>query len=234
MQQYLQNKKGLVDGVFDQVYNEYDLMNDFMSLGVHRFWKKSLINMMNPSSNKKLIDVACGTGDIGKLFLDNTSKDAEITCVDPNKGMISKGKHKLSKYNNIKWVVAAAERLPLPDNSYDFYTISFGLRNTKNLNKALSEAYRVLKPGGRYLCLEFSKIQNSNLDFIYKNYSKLIPKIGGLVVGEKEPYEYLVKSIEQFINQEELPDLMKKNNFHKCSYRNFSGGIVSIHSGWKL
>ena len=234
MQQYLQNKKGLVDGVFDQVYNKYDLMNDFMSLGVHRFWKKSLINMMNPSSNKKLIDVACGTGDIGKLFLNNTSKDAEITCVDPNKGMISKGKHKLSKYNNIKWVVAAAERLPLPDNSYDFYTISFGLRNTKNLNKALSEAYRVLKPGGRYLCLEFSKIQNSNLDFIYKNYSKLIPKIGGLVVGEKEPYEYLVKSIEQFINQEELLDLMKKNNFHKCSYRNFSGGIVSIHSGWKL
>ena len=234
MQQYLQNKKGLVDGVFDQVYNKYDLMNDFMSLGVHRFWKKSLINMMNPSSNKKLIDVACGTGDIGKLFLNNSSKDAEITCVDPNKGMISKGKHKLSKYNNIKWVVAAAERLPLPDNSYDFYTISFGLRNTKNLNKALSEAYRVLKPGGRYLCLEFSKIQNSNLDFIYKNYSKLIPKIGGLVVGEKEPYEYLVKSIEQFINQEELLDLMKKNNFHKCSYRNFSGGIVSIHSGWKL
>jgi demethylmenaquinone methyltransferase/2-methoxy-6-polyprenyl-1,4-benzoquinol methylase len=234
MQQYLQNKKGLVDGVFDQVYNKYDLMNDFMSLGVHRFWKKSLINMMNPSSNKKLIDVACGTGDIGKLFLDNTSKDAEITCVDPNKGMISKGKHKLSKYNNIEWVVAAAERLPLPDNSYDFYTISFGLRNTKNLNKALSEAYRVLKPGGRYLCLEFSKIQNSNLDFIYKNYSKLIPKIGEFVVGEKEPYEYLVKSIEQFINQEELLDLMKKNNFHKCSYRNFSGGIVSIHSGWKL
>ena len=209
-------------------------MNDFMSLGVHRFWKKSLINMMNPSSNKKLIDVACGTGDIGKLFFDNTDKDAEITCVDPNKGMISKGKHKLSKYNNIKWVVAAAERLPLPDNSYDFYTISFGLRNTKNLNKALSEAYRVLKPGGRYLCLEFSKIQNSNLDFIYKNYSKLIPRIGGFVVGEKEPYEYLVKSIEQFINQEELLDLMKKNNFHKCSYRNFSGGIVSIHSGWKL
>jgi demethylmenaquinone methyltransferase/2-methoxy-6-polyprenyl-1,4-benzoquinol methylase len=189
---------------------------------------------MNPSSNKKLIDVACGTGDIGKLFLDNTNKDAEITCVDPNKGMISKGKHKLSKYNNIKWVVAAAERLPLPDNSYDFYTISFGLRNTKNLNKALSEAYRVLKPGGRYLCLEFSKIQNSNLDLIYKNYSKLIPKIGEFVVGEKEPYEYLVKSIEQFINQEELLDLMKKNNFHKCSYRDFSGGIVSIHCGWKL
>ncbi|MBD1138896.1 bifunctional demethylmenaquinone methyltransferase/2-methoxy-6-polyprenyl-1,4-benzoquinol methylase UbiE [Pelagibacterales bacterium SAG-MED46] len=234
MQQYLQNKKGLVDGVFDQVYNKYDLMNDFMSLGIHRLWKKSLINMMNPSSNKKLIDVACGTGDVGKLFLDNTNKNAEITCVDPNKGMINKGRSKLSKYNNIKWIVSGAERLPLPDNSFDFYTISFGLRNTKSLNKALSEAHRVLRPGGRYLCLEFSKIQNSNLDFIYKNYSKIIPIIGEFVVGKKEPYQYLVKSIEQFINQEELLDLMIKNNFHKCSYRNFSGGIVSIHSGWKV
>ena len=102
------------------------------------------------------------------------------------------------------------------------------------MNKALSEAYRVLKPGGRYLCLEFSKIQNSNLDFVYKNYSKLIPIIGQFVVGEKEPYEYLIKSIEQFINQDELIELMEKNNFQKCSYRNLSGGIVSIHSGWKI
>ena len=234
MQQYLQNKKGLVDGVFDQVYNKYDLMNDFMSLGVHRFWKKSLINMMNPSLNKKLIDVACGTGDIGKLYLDNTVKDAEITCVDPNKGMISKGKHKLSKYNNIKWVVAEAEKLPFENDTFDFYTISFGLRNTKNLDKSLSEAYRVLKPGGRYLCLEFSKIQNSNLDLLYKNYSKLIPHIGKAVVGDKDPYEYLTKSIEEFVNQEELIDLMKENNFKNCSYRNLSGGIVAIHSGWKI
>ena len=234
MQQYLQNKKGLVDSVFNQVYNKYDLMNDFMSLGVHRYWKKSMINMMNPRDNRKLIDVACGTGDIGKLFLDNVCKDTKITCVDPNKGMISKGKQKLSNHKNIKWIISPAEKLPLPDNSFDYYTISFGLRNTKDLNKALSEAYRVLKPGGRYLCLEFSKIQNSNLDLIYKNYSKLIPVIGQFVVGEKEPYEYLIKSIEEFINQDELIDLMKKNNFHKCSYRNFSGGIVSIHSGWKV
>ena len=234
MQQYLQNKKGLVEGVFDQVYNKYDLMNDFMSLGVHRFWKKSLINMMKPSLDKKLIDVACGTGDIGKLFLDNTKKESEITCVDPNKGMISEGKKKLSNYQNIKWIISSAEKLPLQDNIFDFYTISFGLRNTKSLDRALSEAYRVLKPGGRYLCLEFSKIQNSNLEFIYKNYSKLIPAIGKLIVGEKRPYEYLVKSIEEFINQEELIEIMEKNNFQKCSYRNFSGGIVSIHSGWKL
>ena len=234
MQQNLQNKKGLVDNVFDQVYDKYDLMNDFMSIGVHRYWKKSLINMMNPRVNKKLIDVACGTGDIGKLFLDNTNKDSEITCVDPNKGMIGKGKQKLSNYKNIKWFISPAEKLPFADNTFDYYTISFGLRNTKDINKALSEAQRVLKPGGRYLCLEFSKIQNSNLDFIYKNYSKLIPIIGQFVVGEKEPYEYLVKSIENFVNQEELISLMKNNKFEKCFYRNLSGGIVSIHSGWKL
>ena len=234
MQQNLQNKKGLVENVFNQVYSKYDLMNDFMSIGVHRYWKKSLINMMNPRVNRKLIDVACGTGDVGKLFLDSTNKEAEITCVDPNKGMVSQGKQKLSNYKNVKWVISPAEKLPITDNSFDYYTISFGLRNTKNLNKALSEAYRVLKPGGRYLCLEFSKIQNSNLDFVYKNYSKLIPIIGQFVVGEKEPYEYLIKSIEQFINQDELIGLMKKNNFQKCSYRNLSGGIVSIHSGWKI
>ena len=234
MQQNLQNKKGLVEGVFNQVYNKYDLMNDFMSLGIHRIWKKSLINMMNPSLNKKLIDVACGTGDIGKLFLDSTNKDNKITCVDPNKGMIGQGRQKLSKYKNIEWIISPAEKLPLPNNSFDFYTISFGLRNTKNLNKALAEAYRVLKPGGRYLCLEFSKIQNSNLDFIYKKYSKFIPILGQFVVGEKEPYEYLIDSIEKFVNQDELIELMKNNNFKKCSYRNFSGGIVSIHSGWKF
>ena len=234
MQQNLQNKKGLVENVFNQVFNKYDLMNDFMSMGVHRYWKKSLINMMNPRDKRKLIDVACGTGDVGKLFLDSTNKEAEITCIDPNKGMIAQGKHKLSNFKNIKWIISPAEKLPIADNSFDYYTISFGLRNTKNLNKALSEAYRVLKPGGRYLCLEFSKIQNANLDFIYKNYSKLIPIIGQFVVGEKEPYEYLIKSIEQFINQDELIELMEKNNFHKCSYRNLSGGIVSIHSGWKI
>ena len=234
MQQYLQNKKGLVDSVFNQVYKKYDLMNDFMSLGIHRLWKKNLINMMKPSLNKKLIDVACGTGDIGKLFLDNTSKDSEITCVDPNKGMISQGKQKLSNYKSIEWIIAPAERLPLPDNTFDFYTISFGLRNTKDLNKALSEAYRVLKPGGRYLCLEFSKIQNSNIDFFYKKYSKLIPIIGQFVVGKKKPYEYLIESINEFVNQEELINLLEKNNFQMCSFRNFSGGIVSIHSGWKL
>ncbi len=190
--------------------------------------------MMNPSEKTNLIDVACGTGDIGKLFLENTRIDLEITCVDPNKGMITKGKKKLDKYKNIKWILSPAEKLPILDKTFDFYTISFGLRNTKDIRKAISEAYRVLKPGGRFLCLEFSKIQNSNLEFIYKNYSKLIPLIGSFIVGEKEPYEYLIKSIENFVSQEELVSLMKENNFKKCSYRNLSGGIVSIHSGWKL
>ena len=234
MQQYLQNKKGLVQNVFDQVYDKYDLMNDFMSLGIHRLWKKNMINMMNPSINQKLIDVACGTGDIAKLFLNNVGKYSEITCVDPNKGMINKGKEKLNEYKNLNWVIAPAEKLPLKENSFDFYTISFGLRNTKDLNKSIAEAYRVLKPGGRFLCLEFSKIQNSSLELIYKNYSKLIPSIGKLIVGEKKPYEYLVESIEKFISQDELINLMINNNFKKCFYRNLSGGIVSIHSGWKI
>ena len=233
MQQYLQNKKGLVQNVFDQVYDQYDLMNDLMSLGTHRLWKSTMLNLMNPSKNQKLIDVACGTGDIAKLFLNRVNKFSEITCVDPNKGMIDKGKVKLKNYKNLKWIIASAEKLPLQDNLFDFYTISFGLRNAKKLDKSLAEAYRVLKPGGRFLCLEFSKIQNSNLDFIYKNYSKIIPTIGKFVVGEEQPYEYLIKSIENFINQDELIDLMIKKNFKKCSYRNLSGGIVSIHSGWK-
>jgi len=234
MQQYLQNKKGLVQDVFDSVYDKYDLMNDLMSFGIHRIWKKDLINWMNPSNDKKLIDVACGTGDLGKLFLEATNINQEIFCVDPNLAMIGKGKDKLSNYKNINWINAPAENLPVKNNSCDYYTISFGLRNTKNLNKALSEAYRVLKPGGRYLCLEFSKIQNLNLNFIYKKYSKIIPFLGKVVIGEKKPYEYLIKSIEKFVNQDELIDLMKKNNFKDCTYRNLSGGVVAIHSGWKI
>jgi len=234
MQQNLQNKDGLVKNVFNKVYDKYDLMNDFMSLGIHRIWKKDLIQLMNPSKGKKLIDVACGTGDLGKLYLESVGANQKILCVDPNKGMIKKSKSKLKKYKNIKWIIASAENLPIQDNSCDYYTISFGLRNTKNLNKALSEAYRILKSGGRYLCLEFSKIENSNLNSFYKNYSKLIPLIGKIVVGEKEPYEYLIKSIDNFINQPQLINLMEKNKFQNCTYRNLSGGIVAIHSGWKI
>jgi len=234
MHQELQQKKKLVKEVFNKVFDKYDLMNDFMSLGVHRRWKKDFIQMLNPTSEKKLIDVGCGTGDIADLYIKSTNNNTRILCIDPNKKMIDEGKKKLKKYENIIWKIGYAEDLKVEDNIYDFYTISFALRNAKDLNKSLSEAYRVLKKGGRFLCLEFSKIENSNLEFIYKNYSKIIPFIGQFIVGEKKPYEYLINSIEKFVNQEKLLELMKKNNFKTCTYRNLSGGIVSIHSGWKV
>ena len=234
MKQDFQQKEGLVEGVFNKVFDKYDLMNDFMSLGIHRIWKKDFVQMINPSKNKKLIDVGCGTGDIASLYIKATSNKASILCVDPNKKMIEECKKKLNKFKNITWQVGYAENLKVPNNSYDFYTISFGLRNTKNLNKSLAEAYRVLKTGGRFLCLEFSKIENLNLDFIYKNYSKIIPLLGQIIVGDKKPYEYLIQSIEKFVNQEQLLEIMRKNNFKNCTYRNLSGGIVAIHSGWKI
>jgi len=234
MQQNLQQKKGLVKSVFDSVYSKYDLMNDFMSFGVHRYWKRELIRLINPSANDTLVDVACGTGDIAKLFSDVNQNQSKILCVDFNRKMLSEGKKRLKNYKNIKWKLSSAENLYLPSNSFDFYTISFGLRNTKNINKSIKEAYRVLKKGGRFFCLEFSKIQNQNLEILYKNYSKFIPIIGKIVVGESKPYEYLIKSIENFVNQEELTEILKKNKFYKSSYKNLSGGIVSIHSGWKI
>ena len=234
MSQVLQQKKGVVKKVFNSVFKKYDLMNDLMSLGIHRIWKKDFVKMMNPTSKKKLIDVACGTGDIAKLYLEAAGKDCSILCVDQNMNMIKECKKNLGKYKNVRWKVSNAEKLNIPNNSFDFYTISFGLRNTKNLDKSLKEAYRVLKKGGKFMCLEFSKIENNNLDFFYKKYSKLIPKIGEIVVGEKKPYEYLVKSIENFLDQKQLKEKMEKNNFARCKYRNFSGGIVSIHSGWKV
>ena len=234
MQQKLQNTKNLVSDVFNKVHDKYDLMNNLMSFGVHKSWKKQLIYSMNPRNNKKLIDVACGTGDIAKLFINATNGRSKVNCVDPSKKMISLGKNKLKNYKNISWKVAKAEKLPFKDSQFDYYSISFGLRNTKNISKSLSEAYRVLKKGGRFFCLEFSKIKNDNLDFIYQNYSKLIPLIGEYVVGDKKPYEYLIKSINEFLDQEELIDLMKKNNFDKCQYINLNGGIVALHSAWKI
>ena len=234
MKPYHINGERLVSKVFKDVFDKYDLMNDLMSLGIHRIWKKDFVTMMNPSNKKKLIDVACGTGDIAKLYFEATNYNSKILCVDPNINMIKKCKKNLKNHKNIKWKVCGAEKLNVPDNSFDFYTISFGLRNTKNVNKSLKEAYRVLKKGGKFMCLEFSKIENNNLDIFYKNYSKLIPEIGKIVVGQKKPYEYLVKSIENFLDQKQLVERMKKNNFVKCKYRNLSGGIVAIHSGWKI
>ena len=234
MNQYLQNKKGKVQSVFNKVYDKYDLMNDLMSIGVHRLWKKDMINWMAPFPKKKLIDMAGGTGDLGKLFLENTNYEGKVLFVDPNLKMLQKVKERLKKHKNISWKKGSAEKIPAPNNYFDYYCISFGLRNTKNINKSLKEAYRVLKPGGRFLCLEFSKVQNLHLESLYKKYSKLIPQLGKLVIGKKEPYEYLIKSIENFINQDELIELMKQNYFIKCEYRNLSGGIVALHSDWKI
>ena len=234
MRQYLQNKKGLNQNVFDKVYEKYDLMNDVMSLGIHRLWKKNLISWMAPSLKKKLIDMACGTGDLGKLFLENTNFTGKVLCIDPNSRMLKKGIERLSKYKNLTWKKGYAEKILAPDNFFDYYCISFGLRNTKNINKSLKEAYRVLKPGGRFLCLEFSKVKNEILNRFYNIYSKSIPIIGKLVVGNSEPYEYLVNSIKEFSSQEELLELLKINNFSNVSFRNLSGGIVAIHSAWKI
>tara|TARA_B100000900_G_scaffold414829_1_gene442658 strand:- start:1533 stop:2237 length:705 start_codon:yes stop_codon:yes gene_type:complete len=234
MRQFLQNQDGLVKNVFDKVYDKYDLMNDFMSFGIHRLWKRHLLNMLAPKKNKKLIDVACGTGDIGKLYLNKIDYVGEVFNVDANKNMIDQGKKRFVNIKNINWKIENAEDLSFKDDYFDYYTISFGLRNTKDINKTLKQAYRVLKPGGRFLCLEFSKIENSNLNFIYKNYSKIIPQIGKIVVGESKPYDYLIKSIENFLNQDQLIDHMNKNGFINCKYRNLSGGVVAIHSGWKI
>ena len=234
MQQNLQQNKGLVESVFNSVFDKYDLMNDLMSFGIHRLWKKELIYMMNPTAKQKLIDVGSGTGDIAKLYSKTTNNNSKILCIEPNIKMIKEGKKKLQKYSNIKWKLGSAEKLMVKNNLFDFYTISFGLRNTKNLNKSIAEAYRVLKKGGKFLCLEFSKIENSNLDFLYKKYSKVIPLLGELIVGNKKPYEYLLKSIDEFANQYQLLEIMKKNGFQNCHYRNLSGGIVAIHYGWKI
>ena len=234
MQQELQNKKGLVDNVFDKSYDKYDLMNVIMSLGIHRVWKKDLIFWMSPKENKNLIDVASGTGDIAKLFAKLTNNKSKVLCIDPNKKMISKGKEKLSNLKNIQWKIGNAENLPVNDNSYEYYSISFGLRNTKNIDKSLSEAFRVLKPGGRFFCLEFSKVENENLDLLYANYSKILPLVGKLVLGDSMPYKYLTESIKNFIDQKTLIELMKKSGFENCSYRNLSGGVAAIHSGWKI
>ena len=234
MNQNLQNKKGLVQDVFNKVYDKYDLMNDLMSIGIHRSWKKDMINWMAPFPKKKLVDMACGTGDLGKLFLENTNYEGNVVFVDPNSKMLKKGMERLKNQKNISWKKGSAEKVPATNNYFDYYCISFGLRNTKNIHQSLKEAYRVLKPGGRFLCLEFSKVQNIHLNNIYKKYSQLIPHVGKIVTGKKEPYDYLIKSIENFINQDELIELMQKNNFTNCEYRNLNGGIVAIHSGWKI
>ena len=234
MKSTIQDKNKLVNSVFSDVHKNYDLMNDIMSLGIHRVWKEKFIDWMNPQPEAKLIDVASGTGDIAKLFSHKTKNSGQITCVEPNHLMLNQGKKKLKKYDNINWVNAPAEKIPLKDNSFDYYSISYGIRNVSDINAVLKEALRLLKPGGRFMCLEFSKIDNEMLNFIYKQYSKAIPFIGKLVVGADKPYKYLVDSIEKFYNQKQLAELMLINGFSNVEYRNVSNGISAIHSGWKI
>ena len=234
MKNTIQDKAKLVNSVFSKVYNKYDLMNDVMSLGIHRIWKDKFIDWMNPSRNSTLIDVASGTGDIAKLFSLRTNNSSTITCIEPNEDMLKKGKANLVNFKNIKWIKSIAETLPVEDNVYDFYSISYGIRNVSDINKTLKEAYRVLKPGGRFMCLEFSKIDNELLNFLYKNYSKAIPALGKYIVGSSKPYEYLIDSIDAFCNQEQLLELITRNGFASVEYRNLSNGISAIHSGWKI
>ena len=234
MKSNIQNKTELVNSVFSKVYKKYDLMNDVMSLGIHRIWKEKFIDWMKPLPRSKLIDVATGTGDIAKLFLDKTENSGKVTCVEPNFEMLSLGKRKLYNYKSVKWINAQAEKIPVKDNMFDYYSISYGIRNVSDINKSLKEALRVLKPGGRFLCLEFSKIDNEILNFIYKQYSKAIPILGKIIVGSEDPYKYLVNSIDKFYNQDQFANLMKKNGFSNIEYRNLSNGISAIHSGWKI
>jgi demethylmenaquinone methyltransferase / 2-methoxy-6-polyprenyl-1,4-benzoquinol methylase len=234
MKSTILDKNKLVNSVFSKVYKKYDLMNDIMSFGIHRLWKEKFIDWMSPRSDSKLIDVAAGTGDIAKLFSKKNNNSSEITCIEPNTGMLEKGKINLKEFKNIKWIKAQAEKLPVKSDAFDFYTISYGIRNVTDINKTLSEAFRVLKPGGRFMCLEFSKIDNEMLNFFYKQYSNLIPIIGKYVVGASQPYEYLVNSIDKFYNQNQLAELMSSNGFSNVNYRNLSNGVSAIHSGWKI
>ncbi len=234
MKSTIQNKSKLVNSVFSQVYKKYDLMNDIMSFGAHRVWKNKLLDWMNPQIYNTLIDVASGTGDIAKIFSKKVNNISEISCVEPNAEMYIEGKNSLKNFKNIKWFKAPAEKLPFKENSFDFYTISYGLRNVSNINLTLKEAKRVLKPGGRFMCLEFSKVDNEIINLIYQKYSKIIPLVGKYVVGSSKPYDYLIRSIKEFYTQNELKNLIKKNGFYNVEYRNLSNGISAIHSGWKI
>ena len=229
-----QSKKEYVTKVFNQVFNKYDLMNDVMSFGAHRIWKRKLMDWMSPRMSHHLVDVASGTGDVAKAFLKDTNFSGKVSCVEPNKNMLQVGKRKLKNFNNVEWYCSHAEKLPFKDETFDIYVVSFGIRNFSNIKLALKESKRVLKPGGRFLCLEFSKVNNEILSEFYKKYSKIIPHIGKYIVGESEPYQYLVNSINDFYSQEELLMLIKSNGFENVEFRDLSGGIAAIHSGWKI
>ena len=231
-------KAGLVGQVFASVADNYDVMNDVMSGGIHRLWKNRFVSMIAPTAGQKFLDVAGGTGDIAFRIWDRTNGRADITVYDINADMLRNGRARAIDrgiLDGIVWTQGDAEKLPYPDNSFDVYTISFGLRNVTRIDDALAEAFRVLKPGGRFYCLEFSKVQNPILASAYDAYSRaFIPQFGKLIAKDAESYEYLVESIRKFPPQKELAARMIDAGFERVSYKNFSAGIAAVHSGYKL
>ncbi len=232
-----QDKERLVRGVFDRVARRYDLMNDLMSGGLHRLWKDSLIDSLRPRPGMHLLDVAGGTGDLAFRFLER-APGARVTVCDINAAMLAVGRDRACDrglVGAIEWIAGNAEALPLPPRSVDAYTIAFGLRNVTRRDAALAEARRVLKPGGRFLCLEFSHVAVPLLGRIYDAYSfRVVPWIGQRVAGDREAYRYLVESIRRFPDQDELAGQIRAAGFDRVAYRNMSGGIVAIHMGWRL
>lgn len=233
-------KQTLVNEVFHRVAGRYDLMNDLMSGGLHRLWKDGLVSWLNPPKRPgwKVLDVAGGTGDVAFRIIDASHGSAHATVLDINGSMLAVGGERAAKRGlevNTDFVEANAEDLPFADETFDAYTIAFGIRNVPRIEVALSEAYRVLKPGGRFLCLEFSEVEMPLLDRVYEAWSfNAIPRIGKIVAGDGEPYAYLVESIRKFPNQENFGAMITRAGFDRVTWRNYSGGISALHSGWKL
>lgn len=232
-----EQKTGLVIDVFDSVADSYDVMNDLMSMGVHRIWKDQLIRQIRPRPEYKYLDVAGGTGDIA-FRIRKVTGGADITVCDLNAEMLRVGRDRATDrgwLNDFEWVVGNAESMPIEDESVDVYTIAFGLRNVTHIDKALADAYRVLKPGGRFFCLEFSHVEEPFLAKMYDAYSyRVIPKIGQMVAKDRDSYQYLVESIRKFPNQNALQRRLYHAGFGKVRVKNLSFGIAAIHEAWKF
>ena len=233
-------KEGLVREVFSSVAARYDLMNDVMSGGVHRIWKDAMVEWLNPQPGWRVLDVAGGTGDIAFRISGMARArggEAAITVCDINAAMLGEGRRRAEAKgeSSIEWVCGDAERLPFPDAHFDAYTIAFGIRNVTHIDAALREARRVLKPGGRFLCLEFSKVTVPGLDALYDAYSfKLLPKMGTLVAGDAESYRYLAESIRRFPPPDQFARMIAQADLGQVKIRILSGGIAAIHSAWRI